>query len=117
MKPMVVPTFSLLRTWILWPWASTMCLQMESPSPLPETSLPRPSAVRKKRSKILFADAHTVVTDLDKDVFVIGIVHAGYYCATALAVFDGVVDKVIQYLPDLFLVGKNGEWLLTTFLK
>ena len=41
-NPKVEPTSGLLRTWMLWPCASTMCLQMARPSPVPPMFRARP---------------------------------------------------------------------------
>lgn len=41
--------------------------------------------------EVFFADADAIVTDLDQDMFVVGLVHAGRDTAIAFAVLDGVL--------------------------
>ncbi len=43
--PIVVPTSILLRTWMVWPCASIICLQIARPKPVPPMFLLRPRSV------------------------------------------------------------------------
>ena len=61
----------------------------------------------KYSSQVFFCNTGAVITDVYQYMFAIYIVKTGFYCAMLLTVFDGIVNQVYKYLPDLFFVGIN----------
>src|SRR5688500_1624895 len=69
----------------------------------------------KNPQQVFFRNADAVITQFYQDITAIGIIHAGHDGAAILPVLDGIVNQVGEYLPDLFLVGKNRQRLFTSF--
>ena len=65
---------------------------------------------------VFLCDAHPIICYFYQDIFVICFINAGFNFSLLVAVFDGVVNQVDQYLSDFFLVCVYPDGLLASFL-
>src|SRR5688572_26476609 len=70
----------------------------------------------KDALQMFFRNTDPIVAYFDEDMSSIRIVHAGGDRSVLLAVFDRILYKIQQYLPDLFLICKYDQWRFATLL-
>ena len=64
---------------------------------------------------MLFSYANTVVAYFYEYVLLICYISAGGNIAFVFTILNGIIRKINEYLPYLFLVGKYGDGKLTPF--